>query len=213
MRLLFILIFGFQFNLCCCQDTSFYKTTGLLVYQYDKSKISKDFIALRKKLRNQRHAYSHLTKDLLLNNDNFFINGEKYFTKNCLTNFPQTKDSLFIWHVSDYYGLVFLLEKEFGFKFAIFTEMPCINAPYISVKGIRNAAFKIFYVNGIFKEVNLFVKDEEYCNRLNGACDLFKFSVGRSYKIFILQKIEMIYSYLDNLRNDKNIKILKIPSL
>jgi hypothetical protein len=213
MRFIFFLLFSLQIFIGSTQDTALYTTSGILVYEYNKSKISKDFLTLRKRLSKKEKDHAHLSNDIILKNDNFFINGTAHFNKNHHVENKLNGDSLFIWHYSDYWNLLFFLENEMNIKFPNVSEMPCLSVPYISFQGIPDIAFRMFSVNCTFIEVNLLVDNETLCNRLNGTCDFVKFSVGKSYKLFILYKVDSFSSYLDNISYDKNIKVLKIPVL
>ncbi|WP_197428797.1 hypothetical protein [Phnomibacter ginsenosidimutans] len=213
MRFIFVLLFCLQIFTGSSQDTALYSTSGILVYKYSKSKISKDFFSLRKRLSKKEKNHAHLANDIILKNNNFFINGTKHFNKSHHVEHTLNGDSLFIWHYSDCWNLLYLLENEMNIKFPIVSEMPYLSVPYISFQGIPDIAFRIFSVNCTFLEVNLFVDNETFCNRLNGTCDFVKFSVGKSYKLFILYKVDSYSSYLDNISYDKNIKVLKIPVL
>jgi hypothetical protein len=193
------------------QDTALFKTFGILIHQYDKKRISNDFLHLKHRLSGKEKNNTNLGNDVIRVDDLLFLNGTSHLTKDNLQH--KNGDSLFIWYSSNYWQLVYLLEKRINIKFSVFYEVPCVNVPYIAIQGFPKVAYKLYSVNCTFIEVTLLVDNSDFCNRLNSTTDFIKFSVGKTYKIFVLYNIGMISSYLNSVGYDKSIEILQIPVL
>ena len=198
---------------CLGQDTSLFVTSGLMVYKYDRAKISKNYKSLKERLKNKPNSHFNLADDTRETNDNFFLNGINHFQKAHAGFNINNNDSPFILHSSDFFLFVYVLEKKLNIKFPFVSERPCVPVPYISIRGIRDNVYRGFKADCTFIQVNLFVDDQEFCKKLNGTIENFSFRVGEDYKIFILAEVNKVSSYLENIRYDKDIKVLKIPYL